>query len=322
MPARSSLPSSRTKNRPVVTSFQSPSNTSPAMTRNFALAVDGLGDQPLDRAAAGVGEARGDAPRPCAERGERAVDVQIGGVDELESHRVDIRRARGRRQSAADAVHSCGATASRRLARNAALRYARPGGVGRRQRGDMTNFIAIVVRLVVGAAQPRRLRFFVLDAIHDRNTEIIVACIGLSYCFTFVISRRWQYYGLNAVSLFGMTVSWVDARSTRGPATAQHADEAQLRRRQHFLRRPRRVAVRLSPADLAARPRLGAAGAASAAARLPRRQPGSTCSNQPSTARLARIARTRSPTFASASTSRVLSLTPKRSSAAAMMLMC
>jgi hypothetical protein len=45
----------------------------------------------------------------------------------------------------------------------------------------------------------------------DRNTEIIVACIGLSYCFTFVISRRWQYYGLNTVSLFGMTVSWVSS---------------------------------------------------------------------------------------------------------------
>jgi hypothetical protein len=35
--------------------------------------------------------------------------------------------------------------------------------------------------------------------------------LGISYCFTFVISRRWQYYGLNTVSLFGMTVSWVNS---------------------------------------------------------------------------------------------------------------
>jgi hypothetical protein len=61
----------------------------------------------------------------------------------------------------------------------------------------------------------------VLDNIHDRNTEIIVASLGLSYCFTFVISRRWQYYGLNTVSLFGMTASWVSSepydQATRQP---------------------------------------------------------------------------------------------------------
>ncbi len=74
----------------------------------------------------------------------------------------------------------------------------------------MTNFLAIVGRLIVGVASVV-ISFLALDAIHDRNTEIIVACIGLSYCFTFVISRRWQYYGLNSVSLFGMTVSWLNA---------------------------------------------------------------------------------------------------------------
>jgi NhaP-type Na+/H+ or K+/H+ antiporter len=75
----------------------------------------------------------------------------------------------------------------------------------------MPNFIAFVVRLIVGVAS-LVVVFLALDAIHDRNVEIVVACIGLSYCFTFVISRRWQYYGLSAVSLFGMTVSWVDAQ--------------------------------------------------------------------------------------------------------------
>ncbi|HXT05722.1 MAG TPA: hypothetical protein VN715_02150 [Roseiarcus sp.] len=74
----------------------------------------------------------------------------------------------------------------------------------------MNNFLAISARLAVGAAS-LAVSFLVLDAIHDRNTEIIVACLGLSYCFTFVVSRRWQYYGLTAVSLFGMTVSWVNS---------------------------------------------------------------------------------------------------------------
>ena len=76
--------------------------------------------------------------------------------------------------------------------------------------GVMSNIVAIVVRVIVGAVSVVAA-FAVLDAIRDRNTEIVVACIGLSYCFTFVISRRWQYYGLNAVSLFGMTVSWLDS---------------------------------------------------------------------------------------------------------------
>ena len=74
----------------------------------------------------------------------------------------------------------------------------------------MTNFIAFLVRVLVGAASIV-ISWWVLDNLHDRNTEIIVACIGLTYCFTFVISRRWQYYGLNTVSLFGMTVSWVSS---------------------------------------------------------------------------------------------------------------
>src|SRR4051794_14950251 len=82
--------------------------------------------------------------------------------------------------------------------------WTRPGGT-------MSNFIAFVVRLIVGTLS-LVAAFLTLDAIHDRNTEIVVACIGLAYCFTFVISRRWQYYGLNAVSLFGMTVSWLDGQ--------------------------------------------------------------------------------------------------------------
>lgn len=73
----------------------------------------------------------------------------------------------------------------------------------------MLDFISIPVRFVVGLASIFAA-WLVLDNIHDRNTEIIVSCLGLFYCFTFVISRRWQYYGLNTISLFGITASWLD----------------------------------------------------------------------------------------------------------------
>ena len=75
----------------------------------------------------------------------------------------------------------------------------------------MANVFGLILRVLVGALSVLTT-FFVLDAIHDRNTEIVVACIGLGYCFSFVISRRWQYYGLNVVSLFGMTVSWLNSQ--------------------------------------------------------------------------------------------------------------
>jgi len=51
--------------------------------------------------------------------------------------------------------------------------------------------------------------WFVFDNIHDRNTEIIVATIGLLYSFVFVVSRRLQYFGLTMFSFFGRTSSYV-----------------------------------------------------------------------------------------------------------------
>ncbi len=51
--------------------------------------------------------------------------------------------------------------------------------------------------------------WFVFDNIHDRNTEILAALIGLQYSFIFLISRRLQYFGLSAFSLFGRTVSYI-----------------------------------------------------------------------------------------------------------------
>ena len=71
---------------------------------------------------------------------------------------------------------------------------------------ELVKAAALFIRLVVGVASVA-VAWLVLDTIHDRNTEIIVACVGLLYCFIFVISRRWQYYGLSVFSLFGMTVS-------------------------------------------------------------------------------------------------------------------
>ena len=48
-----------------------------------------------------------------------------------------------------------------------------------------------------------------LDRIHDRNTEIITAAIGLQYAFIFLISRRLDYFGLSVFSAFGRTVSYI-----------------------------------------------------------------------------------------------------------------
>ena len=89
----------------------------------------------------------------------------------------------------------------------------------------LVSIITFLVRLVVGAAS-LFFGWLVLDNIHDRNTEIIVACIGLLYCFIFLISRRWQYYGLSVFSLFGMTIS----RLTSEPYDQALRDEVGLPR--------------------------------------------------------------------------------------------
>lgn len=70
--------------------------------------------------------------------------------------------------------------------------------------GAMIFLIRIIVGFVIVFAT-----WFVLDNIHDRNTEIIVAMIGLLYAFIFVISRRLQYFGLTIFSFFGRTASYI-----------------------------------------------------------------------------------------------------------------
>ena len=107
--------------------------------------------------------------------------------------------------------------------------YISHSGAGKRaRRGGMSNFFAVAARLVA-ARRASSSRSSCSTPSTTATPRSVVACLGLSYCFTFVISRRWQYYGLNAVSLFGMTVSWVDSEPRSGDAQpAQPADEARL----------------------------------------------------------------------------------------------
>jgi hypothetical protein len=70
--------------------------------------------------------------------------------------------------------------------------------------GALVFLFRIIVGLVVLAGT-----WFVFDNIHDRNTEIIMATIGLLYSFIFIISRRLQYFGLTIFSFFGRTSSYV-----------------------------------------------------------------------------------------------------------------
>jgi len=66
----------------------------------------------------------------------------------------------------------------------------------------MLSLIMFVIRLI-GGLLVLFVIWFVLDTIHDRNTEIIVSTIGLLYAFIFMISRRLQYFGLTIFSFFG-----------------------------------------------------------------------------------------------------------------------
>lgn len=53
----------------------------------------------------------------------------------------------------------------------------------------MVSAIVFLLRLIAGLIILCAV-WFVLDTIYDRNTEIIVATIGLMYSFIFMISRR------------------------------------------------------------------------------------------------------------------------------------
>jgi len=72
----------------------------------------------------------------------------------------------------------------------------------------MFSALVVLFRLVAGLVI-RAATWFVFDNINDRNTEIIIATIGLLYSFIFVISGRLQYFGLTLFSFFGRTSSYV-----------------------------------------------------------------------------------------------------------------
>jgi len=72
----------------------------------------------------------------------------------------------------------------------------------------MFSALVVLFRLVAGLVI-LAASWFVFDNIHDRNTEIIIATIGLLYSFIFVISGRLQYFGLTMFSFFGRTSSYV-----------------------------------------------------------------------------------------------------------------
>lgn len=79
----------------------------------------------------------------------------------------------------------------------------------KRRVGDlMIAALAFLFRLIAGFIILFGV-WFVFDNIHDRNTEIIMATIGLLYSFVFVISRRLQYFGLTVFSFFGRTTSYI-----------------------------------------------------------------------------------------------------------------
>ena len=72
----------------------------------------------------------------------------------------------------------------------------------------MFSMLVVLFRIVTGFVI-LAAAWFVFDNIHDRNTEIIMAAIGLLYSFIFVVSGRLQYFGLTVFSFFGRTSSYV-----------------------------------------------------------------------------------------------------------------
>jgi hypothetical protein len=72
----------------------------------------------------------------------------------------------------------------------------------------MFSALVVLFRIVTGVVI-LTATWFVLDNIHDRNTEIIISTIGLLCPFIFIVSGRLQYFGLTVFSFFGRTSSYV-----------------------------------------------------------------------------------------------------------------
>ncbi len=72
----------------------------------------------------------------------------------------------------------------------------------------MYSVSVFIARVITGIAV-LCIAWFTFEHVHDRNTEIITAVIGLQYAFIFLISRRLVYFGLSVFSFFGRTVLYI-----------------------------------------------------------------------------------------------------------------
>jgi hypothetical protein len=71
----------------------------------------------------------------------------------------------------------------------------------------MIGLLVFIGRVVVGAITLAAL-WFVFDTIHDRNTEVIVSCMGLLFAFDFMFSSRVQVFRLSVCSFLERTAAY------------------------------------------------------------------------------------------------------------------
>ena len=71
----------------------------------------------------------------------------------------------------------------------------------------MISLFVFIGRVVVGAITLAAF-WFVFDTIHDRNTEVIVSCMGLLFAFIFMFSSRAQIFRLSVLSFLEQTAAY------------------------------------------------------------------------------------------------------------------
>jgi hypothetical protein len=101
------------------------------------------------------------------------------------------------------------ADAQRRVTGTIIGAEARAKQATRQPAGQMMISLGVFLMRLIGGLFLLSVVWFVFDEINDRNTEIIVATIGLLYSFIFIISRRLQYFGLTIFSFFGRSSSYI-----------------------------------------------------------------------------------------------------------------
>ena len=104
-PRAASRASCRLKNRAIEASRQSPSNTSPCDHDERGLLFERPGHEALESFPARPGEARRDVAVLLREAEKRTAEVQVGGVNELESHVGMVNDAVPRTKSELAGIH-------------------------------------------------------------------------------------------------------------------------------------------------------------------------------------------------------------------------